>query len=107
MQSQLRKQNQQLELQHKDAEIQLSMMGENIHERLHNFGNYSDEFLRILYKAKQTKLSALSDEEKWKFDPFSGTIHEGRVYGRGSNDCKALLTTQMMTFKILKRNNIN
>ena len=44
---QLKKQNQQLELQHKDAEIQVSMMGENVHERLYNFANYSDEFLKI------------------------------------------------------------
>jgi acetylornithine deacetylase len=26
--------------------------------------------------------------EAWVFDPFSGTVHEGRLYGRGANDMK-------------------
>ena len=47
---QLRKQNQQLELQHKDADIQISMLSENILEKLYNFGNYDDEFISVIYK---------------------------------------------------------
>ena len=102
---QLRKQNQQLELQHKDAEIQLSMMGENIHERLHNFGNYSDEFLKILYKAKQTKLSALSDEEKWKFESWARSVFRKNVIdwrlGRADNTDLAYKTAfdQFFSYK--------
>ena len=33
-------------------------------------------------------------ESKWKHDPFGGEISGGRIYGRGSSDCKALLTSQ-------------
>lgn len=73
--------------------------------------NFISDYPSISDKTKlmfmsHTDVVPVENEEKWKFDPFSGTIHEGRVYGRGSNDCKALLTTQMMAFKILKRNNI-
>ncbi|MFL2648599.1 MAG: hypothetical protein ACJ0J2_01755 [Dehalococcoidia bacterium] len=86
---QLRKQNQQLELQHKDAEIQLSMMGENIHEKLYNFGNYSDEFLKILYKSKNSELSDLSDEQRWKFESWARNVFRKTVIdwrlGRAEN----------------------
>ena len=44
---------------------------------------------------------------KWQHEPFSGTIASGRVYGRGSSDCKGLLTAQMMALAILKRNNVH
>ena len=30
----------QLRQQHKDTEIQISMMSETLNERIHNFGNY-------------------------------------------------------------------
>ena len=31
----------------------------------------------------------------WKFDPFSGKIHHGRIYGLGATDCKANLAVAM------------
>ena len=48
----------------------------------------------------------VEDEEKWRFPPFSGTVADGRVFGRGSSDCKALLTCQLIAMRLLKRNNI-
>ena len=48
----------------------------------------------------------VEEEEKWRFPPFSATIADGRVYGRGANDCKALLTCQLMALRMLKRNGI-
>ena len=48
----------------------------------------------------------VEEEEKWRFPPFSATIADGRIYGRGANDCKALLTCQLMAMRMLKRNGI-
>lgn len=28
------------------------------------------------------------DSEKWKFDPFAGTVQDGKVFGRGTSDMK-------------------
>jgi len=50
-----------------------------------------------------TDVVPIEDESKWRFPPFSATIHEGRIYGRGSADCKALLTCQTMAMILLKR----
>ena len=46
----------------------------------------------------------VEEEDKWRFPPFSATISGGRVYGRGANDCKGLLTVQMMAMRLLRRN---
>ena len=48
----------------------------------------------------------VEDETKWTYPPFSATIADGRVYGRGSSDCKALLTAQLMASRILLRNSV-
>lgn len=53
-----------------------------------------------------TDVVPVEDASKWRFDPFSATIHAGRVYGRGASDCKELLTAQLMAMAILKRNGI-
>ena len=48
----------------------------------------------------------VEEEEKWRFPPFSATIADDRIYGRGANDCKALLTCPLMAMRMLKRNGI-
>ena len=48
----------------------------------------------------------VEEEEKWRFPPFRATVSDGRVFGRGASDCKALLTCQLIAMRILKRNNI-
>ena len=48
----------------------------------------------------------VEDDSKWRFDPFSGTVHDGRIYGRGASDCKGLLTSQVIAMVLLKRNGI-
>ena len=53
-----------------------------------------------------TDVVPVEDETKWQFPPFSATIHEGRIFGRGSSDCKGLLTCQLMAIRLLKRNGI-
>ena len=53
-----------------------------------------------------TDVVPVEDESKWRFPPFSATIADGRVFGRGATDCKGLLTAQLMAVRILKRNGI-
>ncbi|MQF99722.1 MAG: M20/M25/M40 family metallo-hydrolase [SAR202 cluster bacterium] len=48
----------------------------------------------------------VEDYSKWRFDPFSATIYNGRIFGRGASDCKGLLTAQIMAMILLKRNGI-
>ena len=48
----------------------------------------------------------VEEEDNWRFPPFSATVADGRVFGRGASDCKALLTCQLIAMRILKRNNI-
>ena len=53
-----------------------------------------------------TDVVPVEEEEKWRFPPFSATVADGRVYGRGASDCKGLLTCQLTAMRILKRNGI-
>lgn len=41
--------------------------------------------------------------EGWGFDPFSGEVSGGMVYGRGALDCKGLLAAQLYAFLELAR----
>ena len=49
----------------------------------------------------------VEDESKWNYAPFGAEIEEGRIYGRGTYDCKGLLACQMMAMRLLKRNGIS
>jgi len=44
--------------------------------------------------------------EKWPVDPFSATIKDGYVWGRGSLDDKPVLAANLMVMLLLKRNNV-
>ncbi len=46
------------------------------------------------------------DPEKWTFPPFSATVEDGYVYGRGAVDDKDNLTAALMVMIYLKRLNI-
>ncbi|GKT02848.1 ArgE/DapE family deacylase [Furfurilactobacillus entadae] len=39
---------------------------------------------------------AAGDEADWRFPPFSGTVSDGNVYGRGASDMKAGLAAQVV-----------
>lgn len=39
---------------------------------------------------------AIAEKDKWKYDPFSGQIIDGRVYGRGAADMKSGLAAQVI-----------
>ena len=53
-----------------------------------------------------TDVVPIEEEEKWRFPPFSATVADGRVYGRGSSDCKGLLTAQLFAMRLLRRSGI-
>ncbi|MCY4415290.1 MAG: M20/M25/M40 family metallo-hydrolase [Chloroflexi bacterium] len=53
-----------------------------------------------------TDVVPVEDPAEWRFDPFSATIADGRIFGRGASDCKGLLTAQLMAIRILRRNDI-
>ncbi len=53
-----------------------------------------------------TDVVPVEEEDKWRFPPFSGNVADGRVHGRGASDCKALLTSQLMALRLLKRNGV-
>src|SRR6266536_6461343 len=39
----------------------------------------------------------------WTFDPFSGEVADGYVYGRGALDMKGMGVMELMTMLLLKR----
>jgi acetylornithine deacetylase/succinyl-diaminopimelate desuccinylase-like protein len=43
---------------------------------------------------------------EWSVDPFSGAVKEGFVWGRGTLDMKGMTAIEVLTLKLLKRNNI-
>ena len=44
----------------------------------------------------------VGDESRWTFPPFSGELHEERVYGRGAADTKCHLAIQLIVARVLK-----
>jgi len=44
--------------------------------------------------------------KNWKFSPFSGTIHKGRIYGLGATDCKGNLACAMEAMQSLREENV-
>lgn len=43
-----------------------------------------------------------SDPGKWKYPPFSGTVAEGKIWGRGASDTKGTFAIQLYTPVMLK-----
>ena len=53
-----------------------------------------------------TDVVPVEEEAKWRFPPFSATIANDRIYGRGASDCKGLLSAQLMAMRLLARNGV-
>jgi acetylornithine deacetylase/succinyl-diaminopimelate desuccinylase-like protein len=43
------------------------------------------------------------EPDKWTFDPFSGTVKDGYIYGRGSSDDKGMATACLEVFLLMHR----
>lgn len=56
-----------------------------------------DETLGIL-----THIDVVPEGEGWNYPPFSGEIHEGKIYGRGSIDDKGPLMSILYAMKAIK-----
>ena len=57
---------------------------------------------RLLYLS-HTDVVPVEDEGAWTHPPFGAEIHEGRIYGRGSNDMKNTVAAEAMAMILLKR----
>ena len=64
----------QLRQQHKDTEIQISMMSETLNERINNFGNYDKDYYEVIYKGLTKEFEEFSDIEKWKLERWAGLV---------------------------------
>jgi acetylornithine deacetylase/succinyl-diaminopimelate desuccinylase-like protein len=47
-----------------------------------------------------------ANPQEWTVDPFAGTVKDGYVYGRGALDMKSMVAIEVVTLKLLKKNNI-
>ena len=45
----------------------------------------------------------VEDQTKWDYPPFGAEIHDGKIYGRGSDDNKCTVTSGTMAMFLLKR----
>ncbi|NBU99571.1 MAG: M20/M25/M40 family metallo-hydrolase, partial [Spirochaetia bacterium] len=46
------------------------------------------------------------DPKEWKFSPTSGSINDGRIYGRGAIDMKGMAVMELMAFLEIKRSGV-
>ena len=65
--------------------------------RLHGTGRYRP----VILLAHMDVVGV--EREKWSCDPFSGIVRDGYIYGRGAIDDKGMLTANLMTMLLLKR----
>jgi acetylornithine deacetylase/succinyl-diaminopimelate desuccinylase-like protein len=47
-----------------------------------------------------------ANPNEWTVDPFGGIVKDGYVYGRGAIDMKGMTAVEVLTLKLLKKNNI-
>ena len=61
---------------------------------------------RKLLLMSHSDVVPVENEKKWHKDPFGAVVEDGRIWGRGSSDCKGLLASQMFAMMILAKNKI-
>ncbi len=69
------------------------------HEKAHNLWAYYGQGSPVVVLAGHTDVVAAGDETQWDFPAFSGTVHEGSLYGRGALDMKGGLAAQLIAAK--------
>ena len=57
---------------------------------------------RLLYMG-HTDVVPVENESQWKYPPFSGTVADGRIWGRGAADMKDMVAAEAMALLLLKR----
>ena len=60
---------------------------------------------RLLFMS-HTDVVPAEDASLWRFPPFSGTVVDGFVHGRGSADCKGLAAAEAMALVVLARSQV-
>jgi len=45
---------------------------------------------------------SVGDESMWKYPPFGGEMHDGKIYGRGAEDTKCHLAAQLIVLRAIK-----
>jgi acetylornithine deacetylase/succinyl-diaminopimelate desuccinylase-like protein len=58
----------------------------------------------LLLSSHMDVVQAVADD--WRFDPYSGEVADGYVFGRGSLDDKGMGVMELMAVSLLKRHNI-
>ena len=48
----------------------------------------------------------IQEPDQWNYEPFGGEVVDGRIYGRGSGDCKGSAAAQVIAALALKRANV-
>ncbi|HEY8741523.1 MAG TPA: M20/M25/M40 family metallo-hydrolase, partial [Chloroflexota bacterium] len=48
----------------------------------------------------------VEDASVWRYPPFGAEVAEGKIWGRGSDDCKAVTTAAYFATVLLKRHSI-
>lgn len=61
---------------------------------------------RLMYLA-HTDVVPVEDSNAWTHPPFSGEVVDGRVWGRGSLDCKGLAACEALAMSILKASGLD
>ena len=46
------------------------------------------------------------ERQYWSFEPFSGAVHDGIIYGRGAIDMKSMGVIEMIAMFLIKRHNL-
>ncbi len=66
----------------------------------------SSVFRRTLMFEGHTDVVTEGDPAAWTDPPFSATVRDGRIYGRGANDMKAGLCCALMALRALKASGV-
>ena len=97
---QLRKQNQQLKIQHQDSDNKLTMDRISLFEKITIPNNYGDSFVDMMWKARSKGLSGMTESEIWQFRTWLMTANR-RIFAEfrlnrfaqiGIEDESAILT---------------
>jgi len=76
---QLRKQNQQLKIQHQDSDNKITMDSIALLEKLTITNNYGDSFVDMMWKARTKGLSGMTESEIWQFQTWL-TVANRRIF---------------------------